>query len=120
MNSQKYFSVIILGFSFILLGIGILIWGGNQSSDSFFFIFPFFFVGNPGPAGLLLILISIVFTCLFLYQLIKVQSGISPFGVETGLLCPKCKKELPLGASFCMHCGTAIHQRVDLENDDIR
>ncbi len=120
MNSQKYCSVIILGFSLIIIGIGILFWGGNQSGDSFFFIFPFFFVGNPGPMGLALILISIVFACVFLYQLIKVQTGISSFGVESGLICSKCKKELPLGASFCMYCGTAIQQRGDLEDDDIQ
>lgn len=37
------------------------------------------------------------------------------------MICPKCKKELPEDAKFCLECGTPLKSKEsELENNEVK
>src|SRR5262249_33892765 len=36
------------------------------------------------------------------------RSGTAPSAVESRMQCPRCQRENPMHANFCLHCGTRL------------
>ena len=87
----------------------------SDSSSGFFFIFPFFFVGDLGSFGFLFLAVSIAMIGVFICQMSRFTMHFdrtSPY-VQTPIHhgeCFICNARVPSDAEYCPKCGTRIDE----------
>jgi len=87
----------------------------SDAPTSFFFIFPFFYVGNLESIGVLFLAVSIVMIGVFIFQVFRFtrhfDSG-SPDEQAPTVYgeCFLCKSDVPSDAEYCPKCGTKLKE----------
>ncbi len=105
---MKYTYFIYIGFSLILLGSILLIFG-TENMDSILIIFPFIITTDNNP------LIIIITFSIAIFIPLLIMLNIFNFNNEQKYKkCPKCKAISVRDASFCWNCG----YKFDDENDE--
>lgn len=113
---SRSFSLIMIGFIIVFLGMIVLMLSGSQNYDyeGVVVIFPFIFFFGTGPTNWFLILTVVIFL-IFLFILpflifrdfMKVPfRDYEPYDVSDRYkICPVCETIVPKVAKYCWNCG---------------
>ena len=100
---------IVLGV--VLLGVGayLLVLSNPESSNSVFYIFPFFFFATSGNGVLIVLIILIVSFVVFSLFMMKQFSD--PFFLQKSMItCHFCRESIHHSSRFCPRCGEQIEK----------
>ncbi len=98
-----------LGFILISFGLVILALSSSETASGFFFIFPFFFVGDLGTTGLFYICVAILVTGVLICQLNRFGSYRDKVKPQHVITCVQCNEKLPMNADYCLRCGNPVN-----------
>ncbi|MHA2206640.1 MAG: hypothetical protein ACXABC_12340 [Candidatus Thorarchaeota archaeon] len=123
---KKSETLIFVGFIIVALGVLFLAISNADSWTSFFFVFPFFIIGDSGPitvAAMIILLVAISAFFLFpfcksigeplLYEGYPENSGYFHIASK----CANCNSPVPNNASFCPSCGISQNPSPEEEKD---
>lgn len=112
MSQNKGELLVCIGFTLIMGGIVLLTLNTLDTADGFFFVFPFFFVGNMEPFGFLFLAVSIFVIIVFIYQAARLFRIGGPY-VSAQIHyneCTQCNTQIPSDWEFCPKCGSRVNQ----------
>ncbi|MFW9807796.1 MAG: zinc ribbon domain-containing protein [Candidatus Thorarchaeota archaeon] len=119
---MKLREILILVTGFVMLGVGVAILA--VFGESGFFVFPFFFIGDPA-IGPFLVIFSLALVILFFWwansqypedaRFVKYQRSREEF-LKIGGQCQICGNPLPEKAVFCSACGSEV--KFDFSDND--
>ncbi|MFW9953102.1 MAG: hypothetical protein ACFFD3_01020 [Candidatus Thorarchaeota archaeon] len=117
MLNSKSEILILAGFLLVITGAILLVLAMDGVSSGFFFIFPFFFFGNPGPFGIVILGVALFMMMMCIWQMSRGVFG--PMRIETDsrnartIECQICGSPLLYNSEYCHRCGS----RVSLERE---
>ncbi|MFW9787639.1 MAG: zinc ribbon domain-containing protein [Candidatus Thorarchaeota archaeon] len=105
--------LVIITIGFIILGLGVALL--NRGDGTFFFVFPFFFVGDLAPI-LAVISLFVMMMCFWWVNKRWIEDArfAQPQGRPTYLrvssICQFCGNPIPENAAFCSACGNPVER----------
>ncbi|MBD3406343.1 MAG: zinc-ribbon domain-containing protein [Candidatus Lokiarchaeota archaeon] len=106
---------IIVGMVLVFIGLSILLLSNVTEFETFYFIFPFFFIGSGSDIGVWVFLLVVG---LMVWLLLGGFSRIGNYPhkttqdgsiyLRTDKKCDNCGSAIPTNASFCQVCGSPV------------